>query len=183
MFTAYRTGGAKSFQAYKAVFFLNISNFSIPFLNLLGWSFEVELKLEGWQCHSLVKNSLYWWGQILAAVDNALFILWKSKVMKFFNVGDFFEILSQKSAPVIYSHYNGHVEWLPVELCGLLFCLKCPPFEQVLKLKKWNWLCMTSSASWNNYLGQIYYVQQWERNNLCCEEVQLQSSMLNTIKK
>lgn len=55
-FTAYRTGAAKSFQAYKVVFFLDISNFSIPLLNLLGWSFEVELKLEGWQSHSLVKK-------------------------------------------------------------------------------------------------------------------------------
>ena len=55
-FTAYRAGVAKSFQAYKAVFFLDITNFSIPFLNLLGWSFEVDLKLEGSQSHSLVQK-------------------------------------------------------------------------------------------------------------------------------
>ena len=47
-FTAYRTGVVKSFQAFKTVFVLDTSNFSIPLLNLLGWSFEVDLKLEGW---------------------------------------------------------------------------------------------------------------------------------------
>ena len=35
-FAAYRTGVAKSFQACKAVFFLDISKFSIPLLNLLS---------------------------------------------------------------------------------------------------------------------------------------------------
>ena len=40
------------------VLFHDTSNFDVPRLSLLGWSFVVELKLGGWQHHSLVKKKL-----------------------------------------------------------------------------------------------------------------------------